>query len=45
MIKIGIAIGTLSWGSYNSTDYRSSAGTFSNNVFSSESAGYFGFGM
>jgi len=45
MIKIGMAVGTLSWGSYNSTDYRTSVGTYSDNVFSSGSDGYFGFGV
>ncbi|ORY68034.1 hypothetical protein BCR35DRAFT_171718 [Leucosporidium creatinivorum] len=45
MIKIGMAVGTLSWGSYNSTDYRTSAGTYSNNIFSSGNDGYFGFGV
>lgn len=45
MIKIGMAVGTLSWGSYNSTDYRTSVGIYSDNVFSSGNDGYFGFGM
>lgn len=45
MIKIGIAVGTLSWGSQNSSDFRTSAGTFNDNTFTSDSTGYFGFGM
>lgn len=43
--KVGIAVGTLSWGSDNRTIARVAGGTINNNVFQSGSTGYFGFGI
>lgn len=42
MIKIGIAMGPLSWGANNLT--HTSGGTFINNTLASGAGGYFGFG-
>ena len=33
MIKIGIAVGSMAWGSYNSTDYRTSGMVVQGNTF------------
>ncbi|KAM0748727.1 hypothetical protein T439DRAFT_335932 [Meredithblackwellia eburnea MCA 4105] len=45
MIKIGIALGSMSWGSDNRTAARTSNGVVQNNVFKSGSTGYFGYGV
>ncbi|GAA6034931.1 hypothetical protein JCM8097_009371 [Rhodosporidiobolus ruineniae] len=45
MIKIGIAIGGMSWGSDNRTAARTSLGTVRNNVFKSGASGYFGYAI
>ncbi|KAM0746134.1 hypothetical protein T439DRAFT_294532, partial [Meredithblackwellia eburnea MCA 4105] len=45
MIKIGIALGPLSWGSYDNPSYRNYGGTFQNNILSSGPNGYFAFGV
>ncbi|KAM0790359.1 hypothetical protein ACM66B_003242 [Microbotryomycetes sp. NB124-2] len=45
MIKIGLTLGTLSWGDFNSTLYRTSGGTFNDNTFTSGGTGYFGYGI
>ncbi|ORY78843.1 hypothetical protein BCR35DRAFT_304837, partial [Leucosporidium creatinivorum] len=45
MIKLGIAIGGMSWGSDNRTVARTFGGTVRNNVFQSGSNGFFGFGI
>ncbi|KAK4047461.1 hypothetical protein OIV83_005373 [Microbotryomycetes sp. JL201] len=45
MIKIGMTLGTLSWGDFNSTLYRTNGGTFNDNTFTSGSTGYFGYGV
>ncbi|KAK4051193.1 hypothetical protein OIV83_003015 [Microbotryomycetes sp. JL201] len=44
-IKVGIAIGTLSWGTDNRTIARPSGGTVSNNILQSGLTGYFGYGI
>ncbi|GAA5892311.1 hypothetical protein JCM5296_003232 [Sporobolomyces johnsonii] len=45
MIKVGIAIGGMVWGSDNRTAARTFAGTVRNNVFQSGSTGYFGYAI
>ncbi|MBW0488853.1 hypothetical protein O181_028568 [Austropuccinia psidii MF-1] len=45
MIKVGIAMGTMVWGSKNSTSYRNYGATVRNNVFTSSNGGYFGYGI
>ncbi|GAA6027500.1 hypothetical protein JCM8097_007892 [Rhodosporidiobolus ruineniae] len=45
MIKVGIAIGGMVWGTDNRTAARTYAGTFTNNNLMSGTAGYFGFGI
>lgn len=48
MIKVGIAIGVLSWQddrNVNTTNSRTFGGSFENNVFSSGPTGYFGYGI
>lgn len=46
MIKIGVAVGLMAWGSYNQSDYRTDGGSITNNVFKSNGGtGYFGYGM
>ncbi|BGP15430.1 hypothetical protein JCM10213_005069 [Rhodosporidiobolus nylandii] len=45
MIKIGIALGGMSWGSDNRTASRTFGGTFRNNHFKSGSSGYFGYAI
>ncbi|MBW0463417.1 hypothetical protein O181_003132 [Austropuccinia psidii MF-1] len=45
MIKVGIAMGTMVWGSKNSTSYRNYGATVRNNVFGSGDNGYFGYGI
>ncbi|GAA5987417.1 hypothetical protein JCM11641_002284 [Rhodosporidiobolus odoratus] len=45
MIKIGIALGGMSWGSDNRTASRTYGGTVRNNVFKSGSTGYFGYAV
>lgn len=44
MIKIGIAIGVLSWQDSRATA-RTFGGSFENNVFTSGPTGYFGYGI
>lgn len=43
MIKVGIAIGGMTWGSDNRTAARTYGGTFRNNVFKTSGSGYFGY--
>lgn len=45
MIKIGIAIGILSWQTFNMSEVRNVGGAITDNVFSSGSTGYFGYAM
>ncbi|GAA98691.1 uncharacterized protein L969DRAFT_20835 [Mixia osmundae IAM 14324] len=46
MIKVGIAMGTLVWGSINSTQFQNSGGTVRYNTLSSSGQyGYIGFGI
>lgn len=45
MMKVGIAMGTMVWSSYNSTSFRTNSGTVLNNTFSSGATGYFSYGM
>ncbi|GAA5906473.1 hypothetical protein JCM6882_004445 [Rhodosporidiobolus microsporus] len=45
MIKIGIALGGMSWGSDNRTAARTYGGVVRNNVFKSGSSGYFGYAI
>lgn len=45
MIKVGIALGGMSWGSDNRTASRTFGGTFRNNVFKSGSTGFFGYAI
>jgi hypothetical protein len=45
MMKIGIALGGMSWGSDNRTASRTFGGTFRNNVFKSGSTGFFGYAI
>lgn len=46
MIKIGIAVGLMTWGTYNDTSFRTHGGNIAGNSFSSAGgAGYFGYGM
>ncbi|KAK4046729.1 hypothetical protein OIO90_006460 [Microbotryomycetes sp. JL221] len=45
MIKIGMTLGTLSWGDFNSTLFRTNSGTFDGNTLTSGSTGYFGYGI
>ncbi|KAL8278716.1 hypothetical protein RQP46_008785 [Phenoliferia psychrophenolica] len=46
MIKIGVAIGVMSWGSNNATSSYTRGGKVSKNTFTSgSSAGYFGYGV
>lgn len=42
MMKVGIAIGGMTWGSDNRTAARTFGGTFRNNVFKTSGSGYFG---
>ncbi|KAM0787566.1 hypothetical protein ACM66B_003636 [Microbotryomycetes sp. NB124-2] len=44
-IKVGIAIGTLAWGTDNRTMARPSGGSVTNNVLQSGLTGYFGYGI
>lgn len=45
MLKTGIALGSMTWGSDNRTASRTSFGTFRNNVLKSSGAGYFGYAI
>lgn len=45
VIKVGIAIGGMVWGSDNRTADRTWGGVFQNNVLRSGSSGFFGYGM
>lgn len=45
MMKVGIAIGGMVWGSDNRTAARTFGGTVRNNVFQSGSSGYFGYAI
>ncbi|KAI5477807.1 hypothetical protein MNV49_005891 [Pseudohyphozyma bogoriensis] len=46
MIKVGIALGLTTWSNINSTSYRNTKGSWSNNIFtSSGGTGYFGYGI
>ncbi|GAA5883859.1 hypothetical protein JCM16303_007420 [Sporobolomyces ruberrimus] len=45
MMKVGIAIGGMVWGSDNRTAARTFGGTVRNNVFQSGSSGYFGYAV
>ncbi|KAM0755791.1 hypothetical protein T439DRAFT_376089 [Meredithblackwellia eburnea MCA 4105] len=45
MIKVGIAIGPLTWSSLNSTAFRNKNGQWSGNTFTSGSTGYFNYGI
>jgi hypothetical protein len=45
MIKIGIAIGILSWQTFNMSEVRNVGGSITDNVFTSGSTGYFGYAM
>ncbi|BGP54902.1 hypothetical protein JCM8202_003413 [Rhodotorula sphaerocarpa] len=45
MMKVGIALGGMTWGSDNRTAARTHGGTFRNNIFKSSNDGYFGFGI
>lgn len=45
MIKIGLAIGPLTWSSINSTSYRGRNGLWTGNTFTSTGPGYFGYGV
>jgi hypothetical protein len=42
MMKVGIAIGGMTWGSDNRTAARTYGGSFRNNVFKTSGSGYFG---
>lgn len=42
MMKVGIALGGMTWGSDNRTAARTHGGTFRNNIFKSSNDGYFG---
>ncbi|KAM0752391.1 hypothetical protein T439DRAFT_324472 [Meredithblackwellia eburnea MCA 4105] len=44
MIKVGLAIGTLTWGTLNMTAYHNYDGSWTGNTFTSGPTGYFGFG-
>lgn len=46
MIKVGVAVGLMAWGSYNVSTFRTQGGSITNNVFKSNGGtGYFGYGM
>ncbi|BGP07330.1 hypothetical protein JCM10049v2_003161 [Rhodotorula toruloides] len=45
MLKTGIALGSMTWGSDNRTAARTSFGTFRNNVLKSSGTGYFGYAI
>lgn len=45
MIKVGIAVGVLSWQTFNETYGRNFGGSVQNNLFKSGSTGYFGYGL
>lgn len=46
MIKVGVAMGPLTWGTWNSTDARTYGASFTGNTFvSGGSRGYFGYGV
>ncbi|BGP24006.1 hypothetical protein Rt10032_c05g2284 [Rhodotorula toruloides] len=45
MLKTGIALGSMTWGSDNRTAARTSLGTFRNNVLKSSGTGYFGYAI
>ncbi|BGP47406.1 hypothetical protein JCM10450v2_003258 [Rhodotorula kratochvilovae] len=45
MMKIGIALGGMSWGSDNRTAARTFGGTVRNNMFKTGSTGYFGYSI
>ncbi|KAL8283195.1 hypothetical protein RQP46_005973 [Phenoliferia psychrophenolica] len=45
MIKVGLALGPLTWSNLNSTGYRNSGGSFTNNMFTTAGLGYFGYGI
>ncbi|GAA6063968.1 hypothetical protein JCM10212_004778 [Sporobolomyces blumeae] len=45
MIKVGIAVGGMVWGSDNRTAARTFGGAVRNNVFKSGSSGYFGYAI
>lgn len=46
MIKIGVAVGLLAWGDYNSSDYRTTGGIIMDNTFiaNGNGTGYFAYG-
>lgn len=45
MIKVGVAVGLLAWGDYNSSDYRTTGGVIEDNTFiANGGSGYFGYG-
>ncbi|KAL8290016.1 hypothetical protein RQP46_002955 [Phenoliferia psychrophenolica] len=45
MIKIGMALGGMSWGSYNVSTARTFDGLFQDNTFTSGPSGYFGYAI
>lgn len=45
MIKAGIAVGGMIWGTDNRTEIRTFGGQITNNVFSSGPTGYFGYSI
>ncbi|SGY49280.1 BQ5605_C001g00762 [Microbotryum silenes-dioicae] len=45
LIKVGIAMGTMVWGTDNRTVARTFGGTVQNNVFTSGASGYFGYAI
>ncbi|KAM0751727.1 hypothetical protein T439DRAFT_300725 [Meredithblackwellia eburnea MCA 4105] len=45
MIKVGLPIGSMVWGSNNSTSQRTSNGTWTGNTLTSGATGYFGYGI
>ncbi|SCZ99435.1 BZ3500_MvSof-1268-A1-R1_Chr3-1g06010 [Microbotryum saponariae] len=45
LIKVGIAMGTMVWGTDNRTIARTFGGTVQNNVFTSGASGYFGYAI
>lgn len=45
MMKVGIAMGTLVWSSYNSPSFRTFGGLVTGNTLTSGSTGYFGYGV
>lgn len=45
MIKVGIAIGSMTWGSNNDPSVRPFGGIVKDNLFTSGPNGYFGYGV